>query len=293
MHKPFKKTFALLVALGSIAGAFALGAVVVVMSALPVSATLPLVELTPDATLANAAVIYDPQSGRILYQKNADEPLPLASLTKLMTATVALKDHNPSLPVAITPNNLAPNNNWGLKPGETFALDTLIKLALIASSNDAITAAASSAGSNYIDQMNNEAAAMGLTETHFLDPTGLDLDAQTAGSYGSAYDVARLAAAFYKAYPAYFEVTTSQDAIINAPDGTTQEAAATAAPLFNIPGLIGAKTGYTNLAGGNLVAAFDLEPGYPLIAAVLGSTETGRFDDIHTLVGAARNQLVP
>ena len=70
-------------------------------------------------------------------------------------------------------------------------------------------------------------------------------------------------------------------------DDRTLTAAGDRAPLQNIPGFIGAKTGYTDLAGGNLVAVFDIDIGHPLIAVVLGSTEEGRFTDIETLINAA------
>jgi D-alanyl-D-alanine carboxypeptidase len=66
------------------------------------------------------------------------------------------------------------------------------------------------------------------------------------------------------------------------------EAIPTAEPILEFPGLIGAKTGYTDLAGGNLVVAFDLEIGHPVIAVVLGSTQEGRFTDMRALIEAAR-----
>ncbi len=63
------------------------------------------------------------------------------------------------------------------------------------------------------------------------------------------------------------------------------------APLQDMHGFVAAKTGYTDLAGGNLVAIYDLEPGLTVVAAVLGSTRDGRFDDIKTLITAARESL--
>ena len=66
---------------------------------------------------------------------------------------------------------------------------------------------------------------------------------------------------------------------------------ATSVPLQSIPGFVAAKTGYTDLAGGNVVAVFDLEPGRAVVAAVLGSTHKGRFDDMKILIEAARSSL--
>ena len=109
----------------------------------------------------------------------------------------------------------------------------------------------------------------------------------TSGAYGSAYDVALLASDFLKKYPQYFESSSHPSVTVSA-SGRTVTAIATALPLQDIPGFIAAKTGYTDLAGGNLVMAYDIDINHPLIAVVLGSTEEGRFDDIRTLVNASR-----
>lgn len=245
------------------------------------------ISLPDNALQAKAAILYDPSTGRILFAKNAQKQLPLASLTKLMTAEAVLSHVAADTPIHITKKDLDADGDWGLRPGDTLPLFDLLKLGLIASSNDAMAAAAGSLGSNYLETMNARASTLGLTKTYFLNPTGLDVSADSAGAYGSAYDVARLAATFFKEYPNYFTLTTHSK--VSVQSGTrTLSAAATALPLRNLPGFIGAKTGYTDLAGGNLVAIFDLEIGHPLVAVVLGSTEQGRFDDIRTLVHAIR-----
>ncbi len=136
--------------------------------------------------------------------------------------------------------------------------------------------------------MNMEAVKLGLTKTYFSNPTGLDVDLETAGAYGSARDMAVLAAYFLTQHPALFEATTRSSMTISS-QGNTLTAAATDLPVLNIPGLIGAKTGYTDLAGGNLVAAVDIGIGHPLIIAVLGSTEDARFTDVQAIVKALRS----
>ena len=128
---------------------------------------------------------------------------------------------------------------------------------------------------------------MGLTHTYFLDATGLDINTETSGAYGSASDIARLTAVFMRNYPNYFEISTEQSVTVPV-SGRLVTVNATALPILNVPGLIGLKTGYTDLAGGNLVAAFDEDIGHPLIAVVLGSTENGRFTDMRTLINAVR-----
>jgi D-alanyl-D-alanine carboxypeptidase len=281
-------------AVALIGAAFGVGAVVASLpshsqtAAVADAQTLPPIVLDPSQLTAEAAIIYDPETGQVLYQKNANTALPLASLTKLMTAQAVLASRDPSTLVTFTAEDLAPDGDWGFKVGDTTDLGDLLRFGLVASSNDAMAAAASSLGSGYLDDMNSIAQTLNLTKTYFLNPTGLDLNSDTAGAYGSAFDIARLLAEFYKKYPALIEHTTSPTVSIVV-NGRTLTSAATAAPLQNIPGFAGGKTGFTDLAGGNLAAVFDLEINHPLVFVVMHSTETGRFADIRTLLEAARS----
>ncbi|MSR70984.1 D-alanyl-D-alanine carboxypeptidase [Candidatus Kaiserbacteria bacterium] len=281
-----------------VGGAFGVGVYAAVRSTsahLPAAATdggqkAPAFLLDASVLEAKAAVLYDVHTGAVLYQKNATEALPLASLTKLMAAQTVLSLNNPATLVVITAEDLRPEGDSGLKPGETMALGDLIKLALVASSNDAITAAAASLGDDPIAKMNTAARELGLTKTLFYNATGLDITERVSGAYGSAYDVARLASLFYIDHADFFELTTLPKIQV---DGGNKEIslAATALPLQDIPGFVAAKTGYTTLAGGNLVAIFDLQPGTTVAAVVLGSTHEGRFSDIKTIIEAARASL--
>jgi D-alanyl-D-alanine carboxypeptidase len=247
-------------------------------------------DIDPETLTARAAIVYDPVTKEILFAKNADARVPLASLTKLMSADAVLAGTNGNDQVTITKEDLSPEGDWGFRVGETWRLSDLIHFGLVASSNDAMAAAASALSGNAVDQMNIRAKELGLTQTYFYNPTGLDLDVETAGAYGSAHDVAVLAAAFLEQFPAQFEATAVPSVSITSPTHTL-EATSTALPLLGIPGLIGAKTGYTDLAGGNLVAAFDIEVGRPLIIAVLGSTREGRFEDVKTLINLSRRMF--
>jgi len=249
----------------------------------PASITLP-----EEAITAKAAVLYDPTTGQVLFAKNATEPLALASLTKLMTAQAILARVSDQQAVVITSQNLRPEGDWGLRPGEEWSVEQLLRFGLVASANDAMAAAADAVGPTIIDEMNRTAKVLGLSQTHFSNPTGLDLDLEIAGAYGSAYDVALLATAFMQRYPTLFSATAQASVTINS--GAVQlNATSTDTPLLDIPGLVGAKTGYTDLAGGNLVAVFDIEIGHPLVAVVLGSTREKRFEDIRALVAAVRD----
>jgi len=250
----------------------------------------PQIALKPSAITAKAAIIYDPVTKQVLFAKNADVQLPLASLTKLMSADTVLSLSAPTSSVTITAADLKPEGDWGLIPGEKWNLLDLLRFGLVASSNDAMQAAAAAAPGDVIADMNKRAQQLGLTQTYFTNPTGLDVDVETAGAYGSAHDVAVLAATFLAQYPALFEATTHSSVSMTS-HGITLTATSTDIPILDIPGLIAAKTGYTDLAGGNLVAAFDSGIDHPLIVAVLGSTVDGRFEDVKTLINAARQTL--
>lgn len=254
----------------------------------PAAAALSL-SLPPQALAAKAAIVLDLKTGAILYEKDAQEPLPLASLTKLMTLQTALSDAELNQPVTITARDLAPEGDWGLQVGDTLSLRDLVALSIVASCNDCAEAVANTMGSSAISNLNEQARDLNLTRSSFSNPTGLDVSVEggEAGAYGSAFDVARLTAAFYRAHPELFYLTTKPQ--VSVVDGSrTLTFAATMAPIQDIPGFVGAKTGYTDLAGGNLAAIIDLEPGHPVAAVVLGSTESGRFSDMRTLVAALR-----
>ena len=252
--------------------------------------------LADNALEAKAAVVYDPATGKVLYAKNASLTLPLASLTKLMTAQTVLNTIPPGTLITLSRKDVSVEGDagdWNLKEGDTLTLSNIIKLGLDASSNHAMSAAAAALGASYIADLNKTAQQLGLSHTYFLNSTGLDLNANTSGAYGSATDIAHLAAAFMHDYPGYFELSTEQSITVPVSTGIASRevtANATALPILDIPGIVGVKTGYTDLAGGNLVVAFDEDINHPLIAVVLGSSETGRFTDMRTLIAAARAQ---
>ncbi|MEK7068250.1 MAG: serine hydrolase, partial [Patescibacteria group bacterium] len=180
-----KKTFAALVAVAGMGGSFAIGAAGVALMHAPAPA-YGAPALKNIAVQAKAAILYDVHSGTVLYQKNATMELPLASLTKLMAAQAALAVQDPKTLVEITADTLRPEGDSGLRQGDAYELNDLVRLALVASSNDAAAAAAASLGGDYLLAMNSAARQLGLTKTHFLNPTGLDVHAQKAGAYRKA-----------------------------------------------------------------------------------------------------------
>ena len=256
---------------------------------------------------AGAALVYDVQAKKILYAKNAEAPLALASVTKLMLATVVAEVLSPDATVVITPQALAESGDSGLVAGERWRAQDLIDFTLIESSNDGAEALAEAAGplirAKYptaptdnaaatIWRMNQKAAELGLTQTYYLDTNGLDTSPTMAGAYGSAYDMASLFTYMIANDLNVIAETTEASRTFTSEDGAVHTAHTTNESLGDVPGLIAGKTGYTDLAGGNLVIAFDASIGHPIIVVVLSSTHDGRFTDIRTLVEAARKAVV-
>ncbi|MFF3922740.1 D-alanyl-D-alanine carboxypeptidase family protein [Paenibacillus lactis] len=146
------------------------------------------------ANHAQAAALIDVTSGRLLYSKNGDERLRIASLTKIMTAIVAIEHGKLNDRVTVSKNAFAKEgSSLFLKLGEEMTLENLLYGLMLRSGNDAATAIAEHVGGTeegFVLLMNQKAQELGLTNTHFMNPHGLDHDEH----YSSANDVARMTA---------------------------------------------------------------------------------------------------
>lgn len=243
---------------------------------------------------AKAAFVWDVNEQRALYNKDADAQLPLASLTKLMTALVAYETLGNDARVPIHLDAILQDGESGFLDGETFTAADLSNYTLVSSSNDGAFALAASAGSaldrengsstTFVEAMNIRAEELGLLKTYYTNPTGLDTNVTESGSYGSARDMAFLMEYLIAHHPEILEGTTKENATLGAHTATNTNEA-----LPIIPGLIGSKTGFTDLAGGNLLIAFDAGLNRPIIVSVLGSSREGRFKDVTTLVKYAQD----
>ena len=254
-----------------------------------------------DVTItATAAFVWDVNTQRILYAKNPDERLPLASLTKLMTALVAHEIVASNSTITIPESAIDQDGESGLSSGETFNAEELSDLTLISSSNDGAFALANAAGAvlsssapteTFVQAMNIRADELGLSQTYYRNPTGLDLSETEAGAYGSARDTAFLVEYILKHAPTILEVTNKTDAQLASESGVVHQVRNTNQTVDDIVGILGSKTGYTTLAGGNLAIAFDASLNRPVIVVVLGSTYNGRFSDVVHLSEYARNVI--
>lgn len=236
---------------------------------------------------AESVLVWDVYKGEALFEKNPETQLPLASLSKTLLAKVAIDNVGRYSPVEITHEALLQEGNSGLIEGEVWSLDNLIDLTLVASSNDgskAIAGAFSSVAprSDIVSIMNAEAVKLGLNQTYFLNESGLDKGSSISGAYGSAKDMVILFEKILKENPNLLEATSlpklkisslSNNHIVENTNNLTEI----------LPGVLASKTGFTDLAGGNLVMVFDVGPMKPYIIAVMGSSYDERFSDMEKL----------
>lgn len=244
-----------------------------------------------DVTLeARAAYVWDVAAQKPLYAKHADERLPLASLTKLMTGLVAYETHASDDTIAITLDAIAQDGEDGFSDGDLWRTQDLLDFTMVSSSNDGAYALAAAVGESGIDgeetfvsRMNNRADELGLKETYYTNPTGLDMSESVSGGYGSARDMAFLMEYIVTRAPKVIGSTIRATATYADESGKTHTATNTNPSVEQITSILGSKTGYTDLAGGNLVVAFDAGLNHPVVIAVLGSSRNGRFSDVEEL----------
>jgi len=255
---------------------------------------------TDVSLLSQGAIVADIDTGAVLYKKNADTQLPLASLTKVPLVLVVSEVLQPDSIITIGHDTSYNSKASQLLAGEEWRTSDLISYTLVASSNDGAQTLADAAAeplqakypqaqnSSTLWRMNDLAKSLGLTSTYFLNPTGLDVSSTQSGAYGSARDVAKLFAYAAKTAPDLFVKTATSSIKITAITGQTARAENTDEALDAIPGMIMGKTGLTDLAGGNLAVVFAAN-GKRYVAVALGSTEEGRFTDIQQLTAATRS----
>ncbi len=242
---------------------------------------------------AHSAIVYDIKRKKVLYEKNVDERMPLASLTKVMTAVTALDLVPNSSVVTIDRRFLQEEGDSGLHPDEDWRLRDLLDLSMVVSSNDAAAAISATIGSSYladpdlelgreefVRHMNNLAKEIGMTNSVFYNDTGLDIGTEKNGGYATAREYTTLLTYALKKHPEIFEATRYEEVEITSLNNLHYNATNTNTALKSIPNIIGSKTGFTDITGGNVMTVFDLGLGQPIAIVVLGSTFEGRFEDL-------------
>ena len=227
-----------------------------------------------------AAVLIDLSSGTVLYEKEPDTPMPIASITKVMTLLLTFEAINAgkvslqdTVPVSDHAYNMGGSQIW-LEPGETFTLDEMIKAICVSSANDAAVAVAEFIGGSepaFAELMNQKAAQLGMTNTAFKNACGLD----EAGHLSTARDVAIMSREVLLNHPRITDYTTIWMDTLR---GGQTQLLNTNKLLKRYQGVTGLKTGTTSGAG-VCISASASRDGLDLLAVVLGAASSAeRFD---------------
>ncbi len=229
----------------------------------------------------SALAVYIKQNGgaKVLFEEESRTPLPIASITKLMTALVAIKNYSPDERVTITPEILeTPGEAGQLRQGDVFAMKDLLYLALLESSNDAAVALTKPLGTEkFVSLMNEEAARLNLLNTSFVNPTGLD--ESNRNNLSSALDLAELTRYLFDKYPQVFDILSQSELALYTPDGAFHHTMRNTNELLGYyyewpTKTLGGKTGTTPRARQTLLFVVESpdERGY-IINVLLGSED--------------------
>lgn len=209
---------------------------------------------------AASAILMDADSGEVLYEKDAARRMRIASTTKIMTALVVLEHARLTDTITVTGDHMVEGSSMYLKPGEVVTVEELLYGLMLCSGNDAALALADCCGGleTFVAAMNDKAAALGMTDTSFANPNGLDDE----NHYSTARDMAVLAA--YAAQdPTFRRICSTRTATVGGRTMTNHNKL-----LSQVEGCIGMKTGYTRAAGRTLVSCAERE-GRRLVAVTL------------------------
>ena len=227
-----------------------------------------------------AAILIDQESGTVLYEKEADTQMPIASITKVMTLLLVMEGLEEgrftledTVPVTEHAYSMGGSQIW-LEPGEEFTVDEMLRAVCVASANDAAVALAEMVGGSepvFVEQMNQKAAQLGMSNTTFQNACGLDQERHLS----TARDVAIMSREILNNHPQILNYTGIWTDSLR---GGQTQLVNTNKLLRRYQGITGLKTGTTGGAGVCLSASATRD-GLSLIAVVLGaSSSTERFD---------------
>ena len=250
-----KRILCLLLALSCFSSAFIFDA--------PAEGFFPSVSAKSSVLLAS--------DGRILYEKNPYQRLPMASTTKIMTCIVSLENASLTDTVKITRESVGvEGSSVYLKEGETLTVEELLYALMLSSANDAAVSLAIHVGKseeNFVSLMNRKAKEIGLSNTHFENPHGLDHE----NHYTTAYDLARLMAYALK-NESFCRISSTVNIEIQGVCGVSRYLVNHNRLLRSYTGMLGGKTGYTKKSGRCLVTAAR-QNGLTLIAVTLSAPD--------------------
>ena len=268
----------------------------IVDDAPPVDENKPYIPVTADNLndmTAEAAILIDARTGRILYEKNPDKKLMPASTTKMMTCILGLENSNDDDIVNVDNRAVGVDGSAiYLNEGDQIKMSELLQATMLASGNDGATAVGYYVGQgsmeNFVQMMNDKAKSIGAENTHFNNPHGLT----DPNHYTTARDLAKIAAYGYK-NPKFRKIVSTKEQEISwiTPSTRKDVYGSTNRLLWNYDDITGIKTGYTDAAGGCLVAAAE-KNGSALIAVVLKTADSrARFTESRALLDFGFKQI--
>ncbi|MBI4225097.1 MAG: D-alanyl-D-alanine carboxypeptidase [Candidatus Sungbacteria bacterium] len=227
--------------------------------------------------------------------------MPPASLTKLMTATIAAEELASSDLVTFSAiaKKVDPTQS-SAAAGESFLRDDMLKFAVIASANDAAyaiaetiqkkhrsrsAAMAAATTTSFTDLMNQKAARIGMTDSHFQNPIGLD----DPDHFMSAADVARLLDHIFYTHQNIFEISRTVETTVYSVNRKSHTIENTNDLLKEFPAILGSKTGFTNAAQGTLAMLYPVKPNHVALIVLMGSHD--RFGDGRKLITWLENSF--
>ncbi len=257
---------------------------------------------TPEPTLKNAAkldisaleylsVLVNTQGKQtILVEKSKNVPVPIASVTKLMTAVIASENIDSNEKITVSENGLAGKGSAGeIKAGEIFSLNDLLYILLLPSDNDTAELLAEHVGrQKFIELMNKKAEELGMLHTKYVNPMGLDNATAIASNESTAEDLVKLASYLLKNHPEILTISGTKEKSVFDTVGVAHELKTTNQMIGRkmSPYVIGGKTGETPLAKKNLVLITEVSPSSSdrkiLISVVLHSDDN--FGDMDKLI---------
>ncbi len=221
---------------------------------------------------AKSAIVYSPDTGRILYQKNAFDERQMASTTKIMTTILTLESGNLDEQFVVDKDAImVEGSSMGLLPNDVVTKRILCYGMMLPSGNDAANASAVAVAGNvdsFVDLMNEKAKELGLNNTHFVTPSGLD--DYTDEHYSTAYDMAKLTA-YAMQNDDFREICATPNISFDLENGRSVWLYNSNRLLSSIDGCIGVKTGFTDKAGRCLITAVNRN-GIELICVTLNDS---------------------
>jgi D-alanyl-D-alanine carboxypeptidase (penicillin-binding protein 5/6) len=251
-------------------------------------------DLEIQAKSAISVKIDESQNQKIIFRNNINQSLPIASLTKLMTAVIVLENqasYDFSQLVTISKEAVSQDENFGnLRIEEKLSVKDLFNIMLIESSNDAAWALAEVIGvEEFVKKMNQKAESLNLTNTYFVNPTGLDPAVlKEPNNCSSTRDLSKLAKYILRSQPIIFEVSLKGSYEAFDDSGQFRHLAVNRNEFLNLSSdlnIVGGKTGYTEEAGGCMVLILKDGEGKFFINVVLGTpTQKARLEEMKKII---------